>query len=66
LGRPVWTALRAVPDWRFMLERPDSPWYPTMRLFRQTTRDDWPPVFAAIKDALAARVASASSGGNHG
>jgi tetratricopeptide (TPR) repeat protein len=66
LGCPVWVALRAVPDWRFMLERPDSPWYPTMRLFRQTTRDDWPPVFAAIKEALAARVASAPSGGNHG
>jgi Flp pilus assembly protein TadD len=56
LGRPVWVALRAVPDWRFMLERVDSPWYPTMRLFRQTVRDDWGPVFAAIRDALAERV----------
>jgi hypothetical protein len=54
LGRPVWVALRAVPDWRFMLERPDSPWYPTMRLFRQTTRDVWGPVFAAMRDALVA------------
>jgi hypothetical protein len=40
-----------------MLERTDSPWYPTMRLFRQTARNDWAPVFAAIKDALAERVA---------
>ena len=49
LGRPVWVALRAVPDWRFMLERPDSPWYPTMRLFRQVARDAWGPVFAAMR-----------------
>ena len=67
LGRPVWVALRAVPDWRFMLERGDSPWYPSMRLFRQTARDDWAPVFAAIKDALAALVASGQrSGAAHG
>ena len=57
LGRPVWVALRAVPDWRWMLERADSPWYPTMRLFRQTIRDDWAPVFAAMKDALERRDA---------
>ena len=62
LGVPVWVALRAVPDWRWMLERTDSPWYPTMRLFRQAARDDWAPVFAAIKNALAARTA----GGGHG
>ncbi len=66
LGRPVWVALRAVPDWRFMLERPDSPWYPTMRLFRQTTRDDWASVFAAIKDALAALVERQGPRGPHG
>jgi len=55
LGRPVWVPLRAVPDWRWMLERTDSPWYPTMRLFRQAKRDDWPPVFAAMKTALEAK-----------
>jgi ADP-heptose:LPS heptosyltransferase len=66
LARPVWVALRAVPDWRFMLERPDSPWYPTMRLFRQTTRDDWTPVFAAIKGALATLVADHPARGKHG
>jgi Flp pilus assembly protein TadD len=62
LGRPVWVALRAVPDWRFMLERTDSPWYPTMRLFRQTVRDEWGPVFSAIKEALAAHVAGGANG----
>jgi hypothetical protein len=53
LGRPVWVALRLVPDWRWLLRRADSPWYPTMRLFRQTARDEWEPVFEALKDALA-------------
>ena len=55
LGRPVWVALRAVPDWRWMLERTDSPWYPTMRLFRRTIRDGWGPVFAAMREALEQR-----------
>ena len=55
LGRPVWVALRAVPDWRWMMGREDSPWYPSMRLFRQTKRDDWGSVFAAMSAALAAR-----------
>jgi tetratricopeptide (TPR) repeat protein len=52
LGRPVWVALRVVPDWRWLLRRSDSPWYPTMRLFRQTERDAWPPVFEAMAQAL--------------
>jgi Flp pilus assembly protein TadD len=52
LGRPVWVALRKVPDWRWMLERADSPWYPTMRLFRQSRDGDWSPVFAAMAEAL--------------
>jgi Flp pilus assembly protein TadD len=54
LGRPVWVALRRVPDWRWMLDRADSPWYPTMRLFRQTADGDWAPVFAAMAQALRA------------
>jgi hypothetical protein len=57
LGRKVWVALRSVPDWRWLTGRTDSPWYPTMRLFRQTTRDDWGPVFAAMAEALAALAA---------
>jgi hypothetical protein len=48
LGRPVWVALSDDPDWRWMLERSDSPWYPSMRLFRQQTRGDWPGVFREI------------------
>jgi ADP-heptose:LPS heptosyltransferase len=52
LERPVWVALRRVPDWRWMLDRADSPWYPSMRLFRQSQDDDWAPVFAAMAQAL--------------
>ena len=52
LGRPVWVALKHVPDWRWMLDRQDSPWYPTMRLFRQKRRDDWRGVFSDIEVAL--------------
>jgi len=52
LARPIWVALRRVPDWRWMLDRADSPWYPTMRLFRQIQDGDWLPVFAAIAAAL--------------
>lgn len=52
LGRPVWTLLPAVPDWRWLLERGDSPWYPTMRLFRQPARGDWAAVIEAVEAAL--------------
>src|SRR5258707_5958332 len=45
LGRPVWIALKQVPDWRWMLDREDSPWYPTARLFRQSQRGEWGEVF---------------------
>jgi len=56
LGRPVWTALKYVPDWRWLLDRADSPWYPTMRLFRQKARGDWPGVFAEMEAELAKRL----------
>ena len=52
LGRPVWVALPAVPDWRWLAEREDSPWYPTMRLFRQTKPGDWDGVFVRIAEEL--------------
>jgi Flp pilus assembly protein TadD len=52
LGVPVWVALPFVPDWRWLLNRNDSPWYPTMRLFRQKVRGAWDQVFAEIGDAL--------------
>ena len=53
LGRPVWVALRDDPDWRWLRDRSDSPWYPTMRLFRQKSRGDWDGLFAEIAGALA-------------
>ncbi len=52
LGVPVWSALSTVAEWRWMIDREDSPWYPTMRLFRQTKLGDWDPVFARMADAL--------------
>jgi hypothetical protein len=45
LGVPVWLALPFAPDWRWLLQREDSPWYPTMRLFRQPEPGNWPAVF---------------------
>jgi tetratricopeptide (TPR) repeat protein len=52
LGKPVWTLLSSSPDWRWMLERKDSPWYPTMRLFRQRYQGDWQVVFEQVREAL--------------
>lgn len=48
LGAQTWLALKAVPDWRWMLERPDSPWYPDHKLFRQPKAGDWESVFAEM------------------
>ena len=59
MAQPVWTLLPFVPDWRWMREREDTPWYPTMRLFRQKSRGDWQGVFTDVGRALA-RLASAS------
>jgi ADP-heptose:LPS heptosyltransferase len=53
LGKPTWLLLYAVPDWRWMLERDDSPWYPTVRIFRQTKRGDWEHPVTAAADAMA-------------
>jgi TPR repeat/Glycosyltransferase family 9 (heptosyltransferase) len=52
LGVPTWVSLPIEPDWRWMSGRDDSPWYPTMRLFRQRRRGDWDDVFARIAAAL--------------
>lgn len=54
LGVPVWLATAHVPDWRWLTGRSDSPWYPTMRLFRQPRRGDWTSVFGEMAAALAA------------
>ena len=56
LGRPVWLLLPFAPDWRWMREREDSPWYPTARLFRQPARGDWPAVISRVAAALEARL----------
>ena len=52
LARPVWTMLCFASDWRWMLERDDSPWYPTMRLFRQSARGDWAGVVQRVREEL--------------
>lgn len=57
LGKPVWVALKYSPDWRWLLGRSDSPWYPTVRLFRQASIGDWSKVFADMAAALAERLA---------
>lgn len=52
MGRPVWTLLKYAPDWRWLLLRDDSPWYPTMRLFRQEQQGDWQAPVAELSEAL--------------
>ncbi len=52
LGVPVWILVSQMPEWRWMLERTDSPWYPTARLFRQETLGDWKPVIEEVKSEL--------------
>jgi Flp pilus assembly protein TadD len=61
LGVPVWVALPWVPDWRWLLEREDSPWYPTMRLFRQTRFGDWDGVFDRMAEELTMVIHGLSS-----
>jgi len=56
LGVPAWVALKHVADWRWFLERADSPWYPSLRLFRQAATNDWASVFAAMQAELPAFI----------
>jgi len=56
LARPVWMMLPRAPDFRWMMDRSDSPWYPTMRLFRQPSPGDWESVVAAVAGALRGRA----------
>ena len=58
LGKPVWLLNRFESEWRWMMEREDSPWYPTMRIFRQPALHDWSSVIAKIVDALGEWAAS--------
>ena len=52
LGKPVWVLLTYVPDWRWLLDRDDSPWYQTARLFRQDDARTWDDVIARVRKAL--------------
>jgi Tfp pilus assembly protein PilF len=63
MATPVWIMLPFNPDFRWLLGRDDSPWYPTARLFRQPTAGDWTSVVARVREALAARAQSISSAG---
>lgn len=67
MGKPTWVLLPFVPDWRWLLEREDSPWYPTARLFRQHRLGEWAPVLEQVAQSLhrASREASGQSGSSH-
>ena len=56
LGKPVWTLLPFAPDWRWLLNRDDSPWYPTMRLFRQPSPGDWKSVINQVLKELQKKI----------
>ncbi|MGD0585409.1 MAG: glycosyltransferase family 9 protein [Oryzomonas sp.] len=56
LGKPVWVLLSYIPCWRYLLNRDDSPWYPTMRLFRQKRPGDWGGVIKQVRNALESLV----------
>lgn len=62
LGRPVWLALKQVPDWRWLLDGKDTFWYPTMRLFRQRERGNWASAFAEIEAHLVQQVNTTPAG----
>ncbi len=59
-GKPVWTLLQFGGEWRWFSDRKDSPWYPTMRLFRQPMMGDWRSVFRELHDALSLRIRQAN------
>jgi tetratricopeptide (TPR) repeat protein len=58
LGVPTWVILPRWPEWRWLLDRPDSPWYPSLRLFRQTERGDWSGAIGAVAQALVTLLSS--------
>jgi tetratricopeptide (TPR) repeat protein len=64
LGRPLWIMLKRVPEWRWLLDRADSPWYPTARLFRQRKTGEWGPVIEDVAGELARLVATRAETGS--
>jgi ADP-heptose:LPS heptosyltransferase len=58
MGKPIWVMLPYVPDWRWMLDRNDSPWYPTMQLFRQPEKGNWDAVMMNIAKELELLISS--------
>jgi len=56
LGRPTWIALKHLPDWRWLLNRSDTPWYQSVTLFRQPVEGDWPAVLTQMEDMLGRRL----------
>jgi Flp pilus assembly protein TadD len=64
LAKPVWTLLPHPPDWRWLLHRTDTPWYPTMRLFRQSRTGDWQPVLARAAAELQSLIQRHAVGRN--
>ncbi len=68
MGKPVWILLYKSADWRWLLDREDSPWYPTARLFRQSTLGNWQDVVARVERELrelVARTAATRTEGDH-
>jgi tetratricopeptide (TPR) repeat protein len=63
LGKPVWVLLPYVPDWRWLLERDDSPWYPSLRLFRQERPNDWSSPLRRLAEALKTRAGEITGDG---
>jgi hypothetical protein len=62
LGLPTWILLPRMPNWRWMLDRTDCPWYPTARLFRQPQPRDWASVWQQVRPALAQAIDQWQSG----
>jgi ADP-heptose:LPS heptosyltransferase len=62
MGKPVWVLLSYMSDWRWLLQREDSPWYPTARLFRQPALNDWESVLQRVAGELDKLAQAAPAG----
>jgi ADP-heptose:LPS heptosyltransferase len=58
MGKPVWLLLSSEGEWRWLQDRPDTPWYPSMRIFRQEVAGDWSSVCRVVCDALGRQPAA--------